>query len=217
MNNLKLYNYFRSSSAYRVRIALNLKGIPYDRVAVHLLNNGGEQNSAEYRAVNPMAQVPTLVDGNFNLGQSMAIINYIDDLHPQPKLFPINPKLRARVIQLCEIINSGIQPLQNLRVLQELEARFGADAAAKENWSQFWIHRGLEGLEKLLKTTAGQFCIDNEPSAVDCFLVPQIFVAKRNNLNLEPFPIITKINQNCLALKSFIDAHPDNQPDSPKP
>lgn len=217
MNKLTLYNYFRSSSAYRVRIALNLKQIPYESIAVHLLNNGGEQNSATYKAVNPMAQVPTLADGDFTLGQSMAIISYIDELEPKPKLFPTHLKERARAIQLCEVINSGIQPLQNLRVLQELEGRFNADAAAKESWSQFWIQKGFEGLEALLKQTAGQFCMGDQPTAVDCFLIPQVFVANRFNLKVAEFSTIHKINQTCLALKPFIDAHPDNQPDSPRP
>lgn len=215
MSEFILYSYFRSSASYRVRIALNLKGIGYETRAVHLVNNGGEHRTDEYRTVNPSGQLPALVHKGRALAQSMAIIQYLDEVAPEPALFPRDPFQKALFVQACEIVNSGIQPLGNLGVLQELERRCGWDAAAKEQWSTHWIETGFRALESFLTKTASSFCFGNEPGAADAFLVPQVYNAIRNSVSLESYPVISKINKNCLSLEAFRKAHPDNQPDSP--
>lgn len=214
MANLKLYNYFRSSASYRVRIALNIKGLPFDYIPVHLVKNGGEQNQAAYRSLNPMMEVPTLVDGDFHLAQSMAIFFYLDDLHPQPRLFPSNPQRKARVIQICESINAGIQPLQNLKVLQELEKRYGADQAAKDSWVQLWVGRGFAGVEAMIADTAGTFALGGEVTAADCCIIPQVVTARRFNVDLSPYPTIRRVFENCTSLPAFQKADPTKQIDS---
>lgn len=216
MAQLELFNYFRSSAAYRVRIALNIKGLPYKYTAVHLLNQGGEQNHASYKQVNPMGEVPSINDNGFNLGQSMAIMWYLEDLKSEPPLFPTDSRGRVRVIELCEAVNSGIHPLQNLKVLQELEKRFAVDAATKENWCRFWIERGFTGLEKLMSRTAREYSFGSQLSAADCYLVPQMFNARRFNCDLSQFPTLCRVDENCRKLTPFQKADPMVQPDAPK-
>lgn len=213
---LELYSYFRSSASYRVRIALHLKGLPFNYNAVHLVNNGGEQNREEYRALNPMGEVPTLVDGDFRIAQSMAIISYLDDLHPDPRLFPAEPKAKARVIQMCEAVNASIQPLQNLKVLQELEHRYGADQTAKESWVQLWVGQGFKGLEALVAEFGGTYCFGGRITAADCFLIPQVVTAKRFQVDLAPYPCLRRVFDACTSLEAFQKADPTRQPDSPK-
>lgn len=210
---LKLYSYFRSSASYRVRIGLNLKGLKYEYIPVHLAKDGGEQNKAAYRAVNPMGHVPALEhDGNLIL-ESMAILDYLDAVYPTVRLFPSTPLERAKVVQLCEVINSGIQPLQNLKVLRELEASFGQSKADTERWLRHWITDGFKNLEQMLSKTAGTYSYGGQVTAVDLFLVPQCFAAKRFNVVLENFPHIHRVNDNCLKLEAFQKAHPEKQPD----
>ena len=180
-----LYNYFRSSASHRVRIALHLKQIDFDYKPVHLLNNGGEQHTGEYTHLNPSHQVPTLIHRCFKnesqprenkgrtedrvIGQSMAILDYLDQIAPAPRLFPREPGERALCFQICEIINSGMQPLFNLKVLQELGARFQANQNSKNEWTQLWMNLGLAALEELLLKHAGPYCLGAEVTAADCF------------------------------------------------
>lgn len=216
MNEFVLYSYYRSSASYRVRIALNIKNIPFEYRAVHLLNQGGEQHSDDYRQLNPSREVPTLVHKGRALGQSMAIINYLDQIWPEPRLFPDDPYQRALVIQACEIINSGAQPLHNLRVLQELEKWFEADQKQKNDWAAYWIRYGLESLESLLKMHAGDFCFGHTLTAADCFLAPHIANADRFGVSLQSYPTIARIHKNHSMIDAFKNAAPDVQPDTPK-
>lgn len=210
---LLLYSYFRSSCAYRVRIALNLKGIPYSLVPVHLLKEGGQQHSEKYALLNPSRQVPTLVDGNAILGQSMAILEYLEEEFPNPPLLPRGHKERALVRQICEVVNSGIQPLQNLSVTQFLEKDFSLSAEDRNRWLQHWLHNGLQALEDILNVTSGKYCVGDQITLADCFLVPQIFSSLRFKVDLAPYPRCVEINERCLKLTDFIRAAPERQPD----
>jgi len=215
MASLILYGYWRSSCAYRVRIALGLKGLDYEYRAVHLVRDGGEQRKADYLRLNPLGQVPFLVHGERGLAQSMAIFQYLETLRPEPALFPADAYDRARALQLCEIVNAGIQPLQNLRALQELAARFGADDAAKAEWSSLWMTRGFEALERELAGRAGTYALGETPSAVDAFLVPQIYNANRFGLDMGAFPTLSRIDRACAGHAAFAAAEPSRQPDAP--
>ncbi|MCM2282211.1 MAG: maleylacetoacetate isomerase [Bdellovibrionaceae bacterium] len=217
MSELILYSYYRSSASHRVRIALKLKGLDYEYRAVHLLNNGGEQNTSPYNELNPSRQVPTLIHKGRALGQSVAIIEYLDSLRPEPPLFPQDAYERARVLQACEIVNSGIQPLGNLSVLQQLQSRAGFDQDKKTEWVQHWVNNGLQALTEMVQTTAGRYCFGNLVTAADCFLVPQIFNAIRFQVDLERFPLLMRIHQTCMELPEFIASAPDVQPDTPRP
>lgn len=208
-----LYNYYRSSASYRVRIALHFKDIPFKYIPVHLIKDGGEQFSAEYKKLNPLAQVPCLVKDGRPLGQSMAIIQYLEDICPEPRLFPEDFYEKAIVIQLCEAFNSGIQPLQNLSVLAQLETQLGANQEAKNKWIQYWIHRGLESVEQLLSKTAGKYSFGDEITAADCFLVPQVFTAKRFNVDLAPYKNLMRVNMLALEHNAFQMAEPTRQID----
>ncbi len=216
MADLILYSYFRSSASHRVRIALNLKGLPYEYKAVHLLNNGGEQNRDDYTQLNPLRQVPTLIHKGRAIGQSMAILDYLEWLEPAPALFPKEPYARALVLQACEIINSGIQPLGNLSVVNELEKRAGFDQAKKNEWIQHWIHKGLTAFESMIRPHAGRFCFGDGPTAADCFLVPQVFGAIRFGADLGRVPLLAEIHETCMGLKAFANAAPGAQPDAPQ-
>jgi len=211
-----LYSYFRSSASHRVRIALTLKGIDYEYRAVHLLNNGGEQHTDDYRRLNPSREVPTLIHDGHTIGQSMAIIDYLDHVKPEPRLFPEDAKRRALVVQACEIVNSGIQPVTNLRVLQRLGQQFKADQQMINEWVMHWLSYGFEALENFLKPHAGKYAFGDEVSAADCYLIPQCWGADRYKFSLEPYPTLLKIRQNCEALEAFKKAAPTVQPDTPK-
>lgn len=215
MSEFILYSYFRSSASYRVRIALNLKNIAYEYRAVHLLKDGGEQHSAAYTQINPSHQVPTLIHNGKALGQSVAIIDYLEAIHPTPALFPKDPFARGLVLQACEIVNSGAQPLHNLRVLQELEKRFSASEAVKAEWSALWIGNGLEALENFLKPYAGAYCFGETVTAADCFLIPHLANADRYKVELNSYPVLSRIRANCDKLDAFIKAAPLAQPDAP--
>lgn len=220
MKEFALYSYFRSSASYRVRIALGLKGIDYEYRAVHLLNDGGEQLKTDYATLNPSREVPTLVhrkEGREILvGQSVAIVDYLDRVAPSPPLFPQDPAERAKVLQVCEVINSGIQPLHNLRVLKALTAKFSANDEQKNEWTRHWLTYGFETLEKLVAPTAKDFCFGQAPSAADCFMIPNLANADRFQVDLVPYPTLRRIRENCEKLPAFIQASPTKVPDAPK-
>lgn len=211
--NLLLYSYFRSSCAYRVRIALNLKGVPYSIVPVHLIKDGGLQHSERYAGINPSRQVPTLVDGQAIIGQSMAILEYLEEEFPNPPLLPKANKDRAVVRQMCEIINSGIQPLQNLSVMQFLEKDLQLSAEDRNKWLQNWLQKGLQSFEDLLQYHSGRYCFGDQITLADCMLVPQIFSSLRFKVDVSPYKRIVEINERCLKLTDFLRASPERQPD----
>jgi len=210
---MKLYGYFRSSAAFRVRIALNLKKLEYETAAIHLRRN--DQARPDYLAVNPQGLVPTLVDGDRTLIQSLAIIEYLDETYADPPLLPKIAVDRARVRSLAEIVACDIHPINNLRVLRYLTHSLGHAEAAIASWYNHWIAAGFQALEKLLAEDprTGGFCHGDVTSLADVTLVPQVVNAERYRLDLTPYPTITRIFQRCMALEPFLAAHPDNQPD----
>lgn len=214
MGPVTLYSYFRSSASFRVRIALHLKNIEFKYEPVHLLKEGGQQRKPAYLKLNPIGQVPTLVHEGKSIGQSVAIIEYLDEIFPVPRLFPKDAWMKARTRQICEIINSGIQPLHNLKVLQELERRYKIHDDEKANWSLFWIEKGLSAIENVLQETAGSYCIGDQVSAADVFLIPQIFGAQRYNFDINKYPRVGTIFQRCMSLEAFKNAQPSAQPDA---
>ena len=215
---IRLYTYFRSSAAYRVRIALALKGLPYASVPVHLVKDGGQQLQGAYRAVNPAALVPALQDGDAVLTQSLAIMEYLDEAYPDPALMPRDAIGRARVRALALTLACDVHPLGNLRVLNHLSQTFGADEPARAAWVCHWMALGFEALEQHLQQGAtGTFCHGDTPTLADCCLVPQVFNARRFGLDLAPYPTLQRIAQHCEALPAFAAAHPAQQADSPAP
>ena len=212
---MELYTYFRSSAAYRVRIALNLKGLKTDKRYVHLVKDGGEQHKAEYRAVNPQGFVPALMDQGHTLTQSLAIVEYLDETHPQPSLLPKDPLGRARVRALALLVACDIHPLNNSRVLKYLEMELKLDEAARKRWMQRWIVEGFTALEKLLvgNPDTGKCCHGDAPGLADICLVPQVFNAKRFDTDMSAFPTLRRINAYCLTLNAFVDAAPEKQAD----
>jgi maleylacetoacetate isomerase len=215
-SDLILYSYWRSSASYRVRIALNLKGLGYETRAVHLVRDGGEQHSAAYAAVNPMELVPTLVDGHAVLTQSMAIVEYLDETHPQPPLLPADPTGRARVRAVSQAVGCDIHPIGNLRVLQQLGTQFGANDAQKAEWMRHWVATGLRAVETMLAGSkdTGHFCHGNSPTMADACLVPQVYNARRWKVPLGDYPTILRIDAVCAAMEAFHDASPERQPDA---
>ena len=214
---LVLYGYWRSSAAYRVRIALNLKGLAYESRPVHLVRDGGEHHAPDYQALNPQGLVPCLVDGGQVFTQSMAIIEYLDETRPTPSLLPADPVGRARVRALAQLVSCDVHPLGNLRVLQHLVAQFGADDAAKGAWSRHWISEGLKALEVMLaaNVATGRFCHGDTPTMADACLVPQIYNAVRWKLSLDDYPTIQRIHAACQELEAFHKAAPEAQTDAP--
>ena len=213
---MKLYDYFRSSAAYRVRIGLNLKGLEYKSLPVHLLRGGGEQLQAAYRAVNPSALVPALQDGEATITQSIAILEYLDEIHPLMPLMPRDALGRARVRSLALAIACDIHPLNNLRVLRYLVKQAGLAEEAKNAWYVHWAQEGFEALEAQLSASAdtGRFCHGDTPTIADCVLVPQVFNAVRFNIDMAAYPTIARIDAACRELPAFEAAHPSCQPDA---
>jgi maleylacetoacetate isomerase/maleylpyruvate isomerase len=210
---VKLYTYFRSSAAFRVRIALNLKGIAYEPVFVHLAK--GEHRAASYAKVNPQALLPTLeLDDGTRLTQSLAIIEYLDEKHPQKPLLPKEAHERARVRSLSYLIASEIHPLNNLRVLQHLKRSLGQNEDQVNTWYRHWIADGLAKLEAELAGNQGKFCHGDTPTMADCCLVPQIFNAKRYQSELAPYPQTMRAFEACMKLEAFDRAQPSKQPDA---
>ncbi len=209
-----LYNYFRSSASYRVRIALHHKKIDFEYRPISLVKNGGEQFTAEYKKLNPMSQVPCLIDGDFALGESMAIVQYIDAKWKSPALFPKEPTKWAPILQVCEICNSGIQPYQNTIVTKKLETDLNVDEDKRSAWIRFFNERGLESVEKLVSKTAGLYSFGDQITAADCFIIPQVFSALRFKANTKNIPTLLKITENCNKLEAFQKAHPLKQTDA---
>jgi maleylpyruvate isomerase len=211
-----LYGYFRSSAAFRVRIALNLKGITPEYQFVHLLKDGGQQHSETYKAINPQENIPTLVHNGQAIGQSIAIIEYLDEIIPEPALLPRDPLARARVRQLALTVACDIHPINNLKVNNYLRDKLGADQNAQRAWQQHWIGVGFAALETLLAGSrkTGRFCHGDRPTLADICLIPQMANARRVALDLAPFPTLGRIESAALALPAFRDALPANQPDA---
>jgi len=210
---VKLYSYFRSSAAYRVRIALNLKGLPYEMDFVHLTKDGGRQHSAEFNAINPAKLVPALrLDSGDVLTQSLAIIDYLDETHPQPPLLPGDPVQRAKVRAVALTIACDIHPIDNLRVLQYLKRTLKHEQSDIDAWYHHWIIQGFNTIEAAI--APGPYCFGAQVTLADVCLVPQVFNARRLNVPLEAFPKIVAVESACLKLAAFDKARPENQPDA---
>lgn len=215
---LTLYTYFRSSAAFRVRIALALKGLPHDSAFIHLVRDGGQHRSAAYRAINPQQLVPALrtEDGSV-LTQSLAIMEYLDEAYPDaPALLPADALGRARVRALAQAVACEVHPLNNLRVLHYLTQHLGVSEAQKTAWYHHWVREGLGAIETMLtqEGATGRFCHGDTPTLADCCLVPQVFNARRFACPLEDYPTIGRIVQACEALPAFAQAAPAQQPDA---
>jgi maleylpyruvate isomerase len=211
---MKLFGYYRSSAAFRVRIALNLKGLEVDHRFVHLRR--GEQSAPEYGALNPQGLVPMVIEGPQVLTQSLAIIEYLEETHPEPALLPKEPIERARVRAIAQAIACDIHPLNNLRVLRYLIGSLKVSDEAKNEWYRHWLVEGLTALERSLTPAAGTgtFCHGDKPTLADVCLVPQVYNAERADLDLSPFPQVTKIVAACRELRAFQDADPAKQADA---
>ncbi|WP_347260300.1 maleylacetoacetate isomerase [Rudaea sp.] len=213
---MKLYNYFRSSASYRVRIALNLKGLAYEYVPVHLVREGGQQHAPAYRGIAPEGLVPVLVDGDVGVHQSLAIIEYLDETHPDPPLLPADAAGRAAVRAIALDIACDIHPLGNTRVLKYLAANCGLDKDGADAWVRHWIGTGFAALETRLaqSPTRGKFCHGNTPTLADILLVPQVFNARRFGVDMGRFPTIAAIDARCAQITAFADAAPAKQRDA---
>lgn len=212
---MKLYSYYRSSCSYRVRIALNHKNLAYNYMPVHLVQDGGEQLKSEFTQINSKQEVPVLEDNGFSFSQSVAIFMYLDRAYLERPLFPKELPVFEKTLELVELINSGIQPVQNLAILKKLKKDFNATDEQKENWIKDIIFKGLKAYQDKL-TPNSKFSIGEEPTAADMFLVPQLYNAHRFNLDMTELSHLLEIEKNCLCLESFKKAHPSEQPDAPK-
>ncbi len=211
-----LYGYFRSSAAFRVRIALNLKGVEAKHVSVNLKPGIDDQHSEDYRLLNPQSRVPFYTEDEFQLGQSPAILEYLEDRYPEPALLPKDYREKAYIRQLSSLIACDIHPLNNLSVLKYIKSEFGADQHAVNKWYSHWIHQGFSALEAMLidgKST-GLYCFHDAPTLADIYLVPQIYNARRFDVPLDEFPALVRIDHECMKLQAFQDALPENQPDA---
>ena len=213
---MKLYSYFRSSAAYRVRIALNLKGLAYEYAPIHLLRDGGQQLKPDYRELNPDGIVPTFIDGENVVTQSLAIIEYLEETHPEPPLLPGTPLDRAFVRSVALQIACEIHPVDNLRVLKYLKHTLKVDNEAKDAWYRHWLESGFESLEKRLANDSrvGKLCFGNTPTLADLCLVPQVFNAQRFNLDMSRYPTIERIADHTAQIDAFARAAPGQQPDA---
>jgi maleylpyruvate isomerase len=212
---LVLHNYWRSSASYRVRIALGLKKLPWTYHSVHLVKDGGQQKTAEFRGKNPMAQLPTLEitedDGTTRyLSQSLPIIEYLDERFPEVPLLPRDPYLRARARSLAEIVNAGIQPLQNLTTTNQVKSLGGDERA----WCQYFIAPGLASFAASAADVAGTFCVGDTPTIADLALQPQLFSAHRFGVDFTAHPLLVALEKRYASIAAFADAHPDKQPDA---
>lgn len=210
MSDLKLFGYWRSSATYRVRIALNLKNLPYEYVPVHLVKDGGQQHSAQYKSMNPQELVPTLLHGDARLTQSMAIIEYLDEMFPTVALLPENYEGRAACRAFCQAIACDVTPLGNLRVLQYLKAQ-GMETA---EWSRHWIELTFAALEQVAVANGSAFCMGDAVSMAECVLIPQMYNARRFGVDLSAYPKLVEIDARCMQMQAFIDASPEMQPDA---
>jgi maleylacetoacetate isomerase len=213
---MRLYSYFRSSASYRVRIALALKGMSYEYAAVHLLKGGGQQLSSVYRSLNPDSLVPTLENGPHVLTQSLAIVEYLNELYPEPPLLPSDPADRAYVRSVALQVACEIHPVNNLRVLQYLKKQLGVSDEQKTEWYRHWIDVGFNALELRLKDEprVGDFVFGGAPTLADICLVPQVWNARRFKIPLDGYSTVVRLANNAMALKAFQQAEPANQPDA---
>lgn len=211
---MKLYGYWRSSAAYRVRIALNLKQLSYDNIPVHLVKNGGEQHSADYKALNPAELVPTLLDNDLSLNQSLAIIEYLEQQYPEPSVLPADAATKAQVRALALDIACDIHPLNNLRVLQYLTGPLALSDQQKQAWIIHWLEVGFSSFEQRLAAVSGKFCVGDTVTLADICLVPQVYNAKRFGLDMSLYPRINAIVEQCQQLDAFKLAAPEAQPDA---
>jgi maleylpyruvate isomerase len=207
---LQLYNYFRSSASFRVRIALNLKNLTYQDIPVHLLNNGGEQNSTQYQLLNPQGLVPVLLDDEKVISQSLAIIEYLEDVHPEKPLLPTDAYQKAQVRSFALSIVAEMHPLNNLRVLQYLTKELNLSEEQKTAWYIHWIENGFSALEKTLVTqkNSGDYCFGNTPTLADICLVPQVYNARRYACDLSAYPTVSRIDAHCKNHPAFLNAWP---------
>ncbi|XQW86082.1 maleylacetoacetate isomerase [Thalassotalea piscium] len=211
---MKLYGYWRSTAAYRVRIALNLKKLSFESIPVHLVKNGGEQHLDDYDKLNPTHLVPSLVDDQLVLNQSLAIIDYLDDKYPEHTIYPQTLETKAQVKALAYDIACEIHPINNLRVQQYLVNELGITETQKIAWNHHWMTLGFTAIEKKLAQMSGKYCFGDTLTLADICLVPQVYNAKRFNLDLSAFPLICAITDRCNTLPAFIDALPENQSDA---
>lgn len=219
LKDLTLHGYWRSSASWRVRIALHYKNLAYATIPVHLVNQGGEQYAAAYAALNPMQQLPLLSfsddrGGVVRIAQSLAIIEFLDEIAPLPALLPADPIERAKVRELAEIVNSGIQPLQNIGVLRRLKSEFGVED--NNPWCAHWIDKGLRAFQAAAQHTHGRFAMGDAPTMADVCLIPQLYNARRFNVPLDDLKLLTDIEAACAALPAFQAARPEVQPDAPE-
>lgn len=214
---LKLYGYWRSSAAYRVRIALNLKGLAYEMIPVNLKPGVSEQKTYAYLELNPQGRVPYLIDGDIALSQSPAILEYLEESCTGVPLMPIEVADKAYVRQLVNLIACDIHPINNLAVLERLKSQFSASVEDTEKWYRHWITEGFEAFEKHVSASnnSGRFCFGDNPTLADVCLVPQVWNARRFKVDMSAFPVITAIDENCNALEAFKAAAPEVQPDAP--
>jgi len=199
-----------------VRIALHWKGQSWDTVPVHLVEDGGHQHGTDHRTLNPMRQVPVLVDGEATLGQSVAILEYLEEVYPDPPLLPSQAVERAHVRQMVEVINSGIQPIQNLAVMQYLGKTYGLERPQTMGWSAYWIARGFDALETLAIRRGGRYCCGNQVSFADVCLVPQAYNARRFDVDMSAYPTLLRVEEELLQHASFSETRPERQPDAPQ-
>jgi maleylpyruvate isomerase len=213
---MKLYTFFRSSASYRVRIALNLKGMAYEQVPVHLRRGGGEQLQPAYKAINPQALVPALEDNGRILTQSLAIIEYLEEKYPAVPLLPKDPGDRALVRSMALVVACEVHPIQNLRVLNYVKSKYDQTDEQVNQWAQHWINLGLTALEQMIvaQSHPGEFCFGNAATVADICLVPQLGNARRYGCDLSRYPNIVRIEKTCMALAAFADAAPEKQPDA---
>lgn len=213
---MRLYGYWRSSAAYRVRIALNLKSLPYESVSVSLVPGVSEHRQEEYRKINPQMLVPFLQDGKLGIAQSMAILEYLEETYPEKPLLPRAEPRRSRVRGFCNLIACDIHPLNNLRVQEYLRDRLGADKDAGRDWYTHWVHEGFRAAEQLVADGVenGPFAFGNAPTLADALLVPQMYNARRFSVPLEDFPRLVRIVDVCNAMPAFDRAAPERQPDA---
>lgn len=211
---MKLYGYWRSSAAYRVRIALNLKQLSFENIPVHLVKDGGEQHAPAYKAMNPAQLVPTFVDDNVTLNQSLAIIEYLDEMYPEPRLLPTGAGSKAQVRALALDIACDLHPLNNLRVLQYLTGPLKLTDEQKTQWIHHWLNVGFTAFEQRLAKTAGQYCVGDNVTLADICLVPQVYNAQRFALDMSAYPVINSVYHQCQQLAAFALAAPEQQADA---
>lgn len=215
---LALYGYWRSSAAYRVRIGLNLKGLDYQTIPVHLVQDGGTQHKPAFVAANPQRLVPVLAHGQRLMRQSLAILEYIDEVWPTPALLPSNARERQRARALAQLVACDIHPLNNLRVVRFFEQEWNVPQPERDTWMRHWMIEGFAAFEALLSDHpgTGDYCVGDSPGLADCCLVPQLYNARRFGVDLDAYPTLQRIEAACLALPAFDAARPEMQPDAPR-